>query len=93
MRRVNALELNPSYAVAHQWYGEYLAAVGRHEEAITAFQRAIDLDPLSLIIQATLGRHGYYFARRYDQAIAQLQKTLDMDDDFWVARFWLGSRL
>ena len=48
------------------------------------------MDPLSLIIQATLGRHGYYFARQYDRAIAQLQKTLDMDDDFWVARFWLG---
>lgn len=85
-----ALELNPNYAVAHQWYGEYLAAVGRHQEAIAAFQRAIDSDPLSLIIHATLGRHGYYFARRYDEAIAQLQKTLDMDNDFWVARLWLG---
>jgi serine/threonine protein kinase len=53
-----ALELNPNYAVAHQWYGEYLAAVGRHPEAIAAFKRAIDLDPLSLIIHATLGRHG-----------------------------------
>jgi TolB-like protein/Tfp pilus assembly protein PilF len=85
-----ALELNPNYAVAHQWYGEYLAAVGRHPEAIAAFKRAIDLDPLSLIIHASLGRHGYYFARQYDQAIAQLQKTLDMDENFWVARLWLG---
>jgi serine/threonine protein kinase/tetratricopeptide (TPR) repeat protein len=85
-----ALELNPNYPVAHQCYGEYLAAVGRHQEAIAAFKRAIDLDPLSLIIHATLGRHGYYFARQYDQAIAQLQKTLDMDDSFWVARLWLG---
>jgi serine/threonine-protein kinase len=85
-----ALELNPNYAVAHQWYGEYLAAVGRHQEAIAAFKRAIDLDPLSLIIHATLGRHGYYFARQYDQAIAQLRKTLDMDDKFWVVHLWLG---
>jgi serine/threonine protein kinase/Tfp pilus assembly protein PilF len=85
-----ALQLNPNYAVAHQWYGEYLAAFGRHSEAIAAFKRAIDLDPLSLIIHASLGRHGYYFARQYDQAIAQLQKTLDMDDNFWVARLWLG---
>jgi serine/threonine-protein kinase len=85
-----ALELNPNYAVAHQWYGEFLAAVGRHEEAIAAFKRAIDLDPLSLIVHATLGRHGYYFARQYDPAIAQLQKTLDMDDQFWVAHLWLG---
>jgi eukaryotic-like serine/threonine-protein kinase len=85
-----ALELNPNQAVAHQWFGEYLAAVGRHQEAIDAFKRAIDLDPLSLIIHATLGRHGYYFARQHDEAIAQLQKTLDMDDSFWVARLWLG---
>jgi serine/threonine protein kinase/tetratricopeptide (TPR) repeat protein len=85
-----ALELNPNYAVASQWFGEYLAAVGRHQEAIAAFKGAIELDPLSLIIHATLGRHGYYFARQYDQAITQLQKTLDMDDGFWVAHLWLG---
>ena len=85
-----ALELNPNYAVAHQWFGEYLAAIGRHQEAIAAFQRAIELDPLSLIMHATLARHGYYFAREYDRAIAQFHKTLDMDEHFWVARFWLG---
>jgi serine/threonine-protein kinase len=85
-----ALELNPNYAVAHQWYGEYLASVGQHDQAIAAIRRAIELDPLSLIIHATLGRHGYYFARRYDEAIAQLRKTLEMDEDFWVAHLWLG---
>jgi serine/threonine-protein kinase len=85
-----ALELNPNNAIAHQWFGEYLAAVGRHQESIAEIKRAIDLDPLSLIIHATLGRHGYYFARQYDQAIAQLRKTLDIDGSFWVARLWLG---
>ncbi len=85
-----AIELNPNNAVAFQWFGEYLAAVGRTQESIAALKRAIDLDPLSLIIHATLGRHGYYFARQYDQAIAQLRKTLDMDDNFWVAHLWLG---
>jgi serine/threonine-protein kinase len=85
-----ALELNPNYAIAHQWYGEYLAALGRHEPAIAAIKRAIELDPLSLIIHATLGRHGYYFARRYDEAIAQLRATLGMDEGFWVARSFLG---
>src|SRR5262249_45703797 len=85
-----ALELSPNYAVARQWYGEFLAALGQHEPAIAALQRAGDLDPLSLIIQATLGRHGYFFARQYDRAIEQLEKTLDMDENFWVARLWLG---
>lgn len=85
-----ALELNPNYAIAHQWYGEYLAAIGRHDEAIAVIQRAIDLDPLSLIIHSTLGRHGYYFARQYDRAIEQLKKTLEMDASFWVAHHFLG---
>jgi serine/threonine protein kinase/tetratricopeptide (TPR) repeat protein len=85
-----ALQLNANYAVAHQWYGEYLAALGQHDEAIRSFRRAIDLDPLSLIIHATLGRHGYHFARRYDQAILQLRNTLEMDAHFWVAHHWLG---
>lgn len=85
-----ALALNPGYAVAHQWYGEYLAALGRHDEAIAALQRAAELDPLSLIIQATLGRHGYYAARRYGEAIAQLRKTLELGEDFWVAHLWLS---
>jgi serine/threonine-protein kinase len=87
---LRALELNPNYAIAHQWYGEYLGALGRSEEAIAAMKRAIELDPLSLIIQATLGRHGYYFARRYEEAIAQFHKTLEMDENFWVAHHFLG---
>jgi TolB-like protein/Tfp pilus assembly protein PilF len=85
-----ALSLNPNYATAWQWCAEFLACVGRHEEAAAMFQRAIDLDPLSLIIHATMGRHGYFFARRYDDAVAHLKKTLDMDDQFWVPHLWLG---
>jgi serine/threonine protein kinase/tetratricopeptide (TPR) repeat protein len=85
-----ALELNPNCATAYQWYGEYLAALGRHAEAIAAIQRATDLDPLSLIINATLGRHGYHFARRFEEAIVQLRKTLEMDENFWVAHHFLG---
>jgi serine/threonine-protein kinase len=85
-----ALQLNPNYAVAHLWHGEYLAALGQHPQAIAAIQRALELDPLSLIIQASLGRHGYYFARQYDRAIAQLRQTLEMDEHFWVAHHFLA---
>ena len=88
---LRALQLNPNYAIAHQWYGEYLAARGRHDEAIAAIGRALDLDPLSLIIHATLGRHGYFFARQYDRAAEQLHRTLEMDADFWVAYHFLGA--
>ncbi len=86
-----AIELDPNYAVAHMWYAECLAALHRHSEAIAEFQRALELDPLSLIINAALGRHGYFFARRYDEAIEQLRKTIEMDPHFWVAHHFLGG--
>jgi tetratricopeptide (TPR) repeat protein len=55
-------------------------------------KRALELDPLSLIINADLGRT-YYFARRYDEAIEQLHKTLEMDPNFYFAHRHLGSAL
>jgi tetratricopeptide (TPR) repeat protein len=72
-----ALELNPAHALTHQWYGECLACMGRHSEAIAALRRAQDLDPLSININTAVGRHGFFFARQYDNAIGQLRKTID----------------
>ncbi len=76
-----AIELNPRYAVAHQWYGGYFDAMGRHNEAMAERKRAQELEPLSLIINFELGLASYY-ARDYDQAIAQLKKTLELDQNF-----------
>src|SRR5215813_13130981 len=74
-----AIELNPNYATGHQQYGNVtLAATGRFDEAIAEGKRAIELDPLSLIINVDLGTT-YFFARRYDEAIAQQRKSLEMD--------------
>ena len=71
-----AIELNPNYAIAHQQYGNNtLAALGRFDDAIGEGKRAVELDPLSLVINTDLGSD-YYYARRYDEAIAQLHKTL-----------------
>src|SRR5207237_5361013 len=68
----HAIEVNPNYAIAHQQYGNnVLSALGRSDDAIAEGKRAVELDPLSLIINADLGTD-YYFARRYDDAIAQL---------------------
>ena len=87
-----ALELNPSYATAHQWYSEFLTYMGRHDGSIAEGHKALELDPLSLIINNDLGQV-YYFARRYDEAIAQLRKTLEMDPIFAVAHFFLALAL
>src|SRR5881227_2611410 len=88
-----AIELNPNYATAHQWYGNSaLVALGRFDEAIAEVKRAIELDPLSLVINTDLGAT-YYRARRYDEAIEQLHKTLELDPGFYYARWNLGSAL
>jgi tetratricopeptide (TPR) repeat protein len=63
-----AIELNPNYATAHHWYAEYLAAVGRFDEALTEINRAHELDPLSLILNTDVGKI-LYFGRNNDQAI------------------------
>jgi serine/threonine protein kinase/tetratricopeptide (TPR) repeat protein len=76
-----AIELNPRYAVAHQWYGGYFEAMGRHNESIAERRRAQELDPLSLMSNFELGV-AFYFARNYDQAIEQSQKTLELDPNF-----------
>jgi TolB-like protein/Tfp pilus assembly protein PilF len=86
-----AIALNPNYATAHQWYGcDPLRALGRFDEAITEGKRAVELDPLSPIINSDLGRT-LTIARRYDEAIAQLRKTLEIDPTLWVARYNLGE--
>lgn len=85
-----AIELNPNYPTAHQWYGEYLSRIGRHEEALAEIKRAQQLDPLSLIINATRG-YLQIEARQYDQAIEQLQKTIEMDKNFFRAHSNLGN--
>jgi TolB-like protein/Tfp pilus assembly protein PilF len=79
-----ALELNPNYATAHQWYGNMLSFLGRHEESLAQFRRALDLDPFSLIINKNYG-NTLYNARRYDESIEQLKKTIELDPDFLLA--------
>ncbi|HEU0183664.1 MAG TPA: tetratricopeptide repeat protein, partial [Blastocatellia bacterium] len=85
-----AIELNPHYAVAHHWYGSVLlSAQGRFNEALASEKRALELEPLSLVINSNLGFICYQ-ASRFDEAIEYLQRTLDMDDGFVYARFHLG---
>ena len=82
-------QLNPGYATAHHWFAEYLAFLGRHDEATDQARTALALDPLSLIINVLLG-WTFYYARRYDKAIEQLQETLKLDSSFAPAQLWLG---
>jgi serine/threonine protein kinase/tetratricopeptide (TPR) repeat protein len=84
-----ALELNPKYPTAHQWYASYLVQMGKFDRAKQEIEQAQQLDPLSPIISSNAGFYSY-FEHRYDDAIAQYQKTLEIDPDFWVAHHYLG---
>jgi DNA-binding winged helix-turn-helix (wHTH) protein/TolB-like protein len=73
-----AIELNPSYAQAYQWYAEQLTLSGRHDQALVAIRRALGLDPLSRIIRNIEGRI-LFFAGRSDEAINVLKRNIDLD--------------
>jgi TolB-like protein/DNA-binding winged helix-turn-helix (wHTH) protein/lipoprotein NlpI len=76
-----AIELDANYATAHHWYGEYLGLMGRFDESRAEFERARQLDPLSLIIQADTAV-ALYYAHDYDGSIRQFRKVLDLDPGF-----------
>lgn len=84
-----ALELDPSYALAHSWYSEYLSKLGRHEEAIAEARRARELDPISVSRLTVLGMV-FYRARRYDEAIATCQKGLELDPNHPTTLWFLA---
>src|SRR5919112_1954643 len=73
-----AIELNPSYATARQWYSWFLAAMGRFEEALEHGRRAIDLDPASVSIRRSMGWLQYY-ARQYEAALENLRRAIAMN--------------
>jgi len=85
-----AIELNPSYATAHQWYAEFLSTQGRHDDARKEITRARELDPLSPIIEFAVGEQ-LHNARQYEQAIAHLQAALEVEPDFFPTHFLLGQ--
>ena len=88
-----AISLNPNYATAREWYGVGpLSAMGEFDRAIAEEKRALELDPVSPIINADLGTV-YTLARRYDEAIAQLRDTVEMNPQFYGGHRSLGRAL
>ncbi|OGU08233.1 MAG: hypothetical protein A2W29_04635, partial [Gemmatimonadetes bacterium RBG_16_66_8] len=73
-----AIEVNPRYAPAHQWYSMLLTAHGRHEEALIEGHTALELDPASVSGRRGMGWN-YYYARRWDQAIYHLSRGIEMN--------------
>ena len=76
-----ALELNPGYITAHHWYGVFQVLTGRFEEGLQKVEQAAHLDPLSVVIQWTLG-YIYYYARDYEKALKACWRALELDPAF-----------
>jgi len=87
------LQLNSNDATARQWFAnDTLANVGQTEREIAELKRAVELDPLSLVINSNLGV-AYIHAGRLDDAIAQLRKTVELDGAFYYSRYNLAQAL
>src|SRR6267143_1659642 len=84
-----AFELNPNYAIAHQWRGFYLMSLGKFDEAFAEEKQALKLDPLSLVINGS-SAWVFYYARHYDDAIDQARKSLELDQNFHITLWSLG---
>ena len=84
-----ALELRPNYADAYFSYSRFLASRGRLDEAIAQLGRAVELDPLSLLLQANRALLDY-FAGRYDEAGSRLREVLKSDSTDVLAKWGLA---
>ena len=85
-----ALDLNPNYATARQWYAEHLMEMGRFREALVEMRRAQELDPLSLIINGLVGMN-LHLNGQHEAALEQLKKTVEMDPNFPRTHFFLST--
>jgi len=85
-----AIELNPGYAHAHQWYAHCLAYTNRLDEGLERVKVALDIDPLSLNVNTThVGV--LWLQRKYDLAIEYCHKALELAPNFALLRWLLAN--
>ena len=85
-----ALELNPSYATAHFWRATHFMAQGKISDSLAQVRKAVELDPLSMIILTDAARD-LYLARHYDESIDQYRRSLEVDPNFPIAHKGLAE--
>jgi serine/threonine-protein kinase len=87
-----AIALNPNSPTANHWYSHYLTAMNRMAPSIAASRLALDLEPLNANIAAHLA-WAYYYARRFDDAVAQCDRTIEFDPGYYQAYLFRGMTL
>ena len=85
-----AIEVNPNNAQAYHWYGLLHGALGVLEKATELLLHAKELDPFTLVINGNLG-FGYYYSKRYDEAITQYQRVLELEPKYLWAHYYIAS--
>jgi TolB-like protein/DNA-binding winged helix-turn-helix (wHTH) protein/Tfp pilus assembly protein PilF len=86
-----AIELDPNYSVAHEFYGDgYLSLIGKNEEGIEEIRKAHELDPLSPIIATDLAKR-LSLEKKYAEAVTEFKNILDVDPDFVQAQYYLAE--
>jgi TolB-like protein/DNA-binding SARP family transcriptional activator/tetratricopeptide (TPR) repeat protein len=83
-----ALELNPRLSTANQWYAEHLAKTGRGQEALEHVERALELDPLSLVVANDVGLI-HLLNRDFGRARESWLAVLADDPSFVLPHFFL----
>lgn len=81
---LRAIELNPYYATAYHWYADYLAKLARFDQAVERIKQALEIDPLSLIVNKTMAKI-FYMAREFDRAVEQCREIFEIDPSFGPA--------
>jgi TolB-like protein/Tfp pilus assembly protein PilF len=85
-----AIELDPRYPSAHQWYGHYLGYMNRWDQALREATRALQLDPLSLIINVSYAGI-FWLTHQWDSAVEHCRKALELDPNFLTLRWMLAN--
>lgn len=87
---LRALELNPNNAEAHFGYAHLLSNTARHEQALAEIKLSRELDPVSLVTNALEGQI-LFFAGRPDEALDRLNKTIDLNPNFWLSHLFISA--
>jgi len=87
---IKALKINPSYVQTYTWYALYLSSHKRFDEAKSKLYQAIELDPLSAMVQTDIAQV-FYHEGNYEQAIKEYQKSLQLDSSYVYTYAYLGQ--
>jgi TolB-like protein/Flp pilus assembly protein TadD len=86
---LNAVQFNPNYVTGHHWFALLHTVLGRSREAILRMDQGLSLDPLSPVLNCHKGWI-LYFARRYDEALAQIRYGLSLGPRFALGHYFQG---